>query len=60
MEIADRDYLSYSNNSMEKEPVWEQKRCPHCDALLFEKDKNLYTLKSVRIKCRLCKEIMVL
>lgn len=35
-------------------------RCPKCNALLFEKEINTYTKGSVRVKCRMCKEIMIL
>jgi hypothetical protein len=41
-----------------KVPKWEEKRCPTCRSLLFEKDVNSYNLNSVRIKCRKCKEII--
>lgn len=41
-----------------KKSSWVEKRCPHCNSLLFEKDIASYELKSVRIKCRKCKEVM--
>ncbi|WP_273836314.1 hypothetical protein [Guptibacillus sedimenti] len=46
--------------SKTNEHEWTEKRCPHCDALLFEKRLDIYALRSIRIKCRLCKEVMVL
>ena len=35
-------------------------RCPKCNSLMFEKDESIYVSGSVRIKCRMCKEILVL
>lgn len=43
-----------------KEKIFIRNRCPKCNSLLFEKEENTYTPGSVRIKCRMCKEILVL
>lgn len=39
--------------------VWKQHRCPTCNALLYEVDEKSFSKSSVRIKCRLCKNIEV-
>lgn len=43
----------------EEDSQWEKTRCPNCNALLFEKDSTFFILESIRIKCRLCKNIIV-
>lgn len=39
--------------------MWTQHRCDNCNALLFEIDQGKYQKESIRIKCRLCKQIEV-
>jgi uncharacterized protein with PIN domain len=44
----------------EDDTQWEKSRCPKCNALLFEVDSTFFILETVRIKCRLCKNIFVI
>ena len=52
--------LTKKQEKQQVEPNFTRCRCPKCNSLLFERDENSYKVGSVRIKCRMCKEILVL
>lgn len=61
MLLSIRNMLNNTKSKkVEVEKNFVRCRCPKCNSLLFEKEENTYTPDSVRIKCRMCKEILVL
>jgi phage FluMu protein Com len=42
-----------------EKPEWKEVRCPRCNSLMFEINEHFHK-QSVRVKCRKCKEMLIL
>jgi phage FluMu protein Com len=53
------DFILSSVSYIQVEKLWQSIRCPFCKSLLFETCEENYIPFSVRMKCRMCKEMNI-
>lgn len=53
------DIVLFSQYYVKQEKQWKGIRCPLCQSMLFEAEADRFVPFSVRVKCRKCKEMII-